>query len=111
MVGYPVKSTFTPWMRSGLSISAAGFTRIKARAGCCHSCSAKCDSGLTECFYVVAAQTFYVDPASGDQIHVLTNATGDRVSSATPGDSICLVAIDYTNWAAYSKSGTWADAN
>ena len=67
--------------------------------------------GLTECFYVVAAQTFYVDPASGDQIHVLTNATGDRISSATPGDSICLVAIDYTNWAAYSKSGTWADAN
>jgi len=67
--------------------------------------------GLTECFYVVAAQTFYVDPASGDQIHVLTNATGDRVSSATPGDSICLVAIDYTNWAAYSRSGTWADAN
>jgi hypothetical protein len=67
--------------------------------------------GLTECFYVVAAQTFYVDPASGDQIHVLTNATGDRVSSATPGDSICLVAIDYTNWAAYAKSGTWTDAN
>ena len=30
--------------------------------------------GLTECFYVVAAQTFYVDPASGDQIHVLTDA-------------------------------------
>ena len=67
--------------------------------------------GLTECFYVVAAQTFYVDPASGDQVHVLTNAVGDRISSATPGDSICLVAIDYTNWAAYSKSGTWADAN
>ena len=59
--------------------------------------------GLTECFYVVAAQTFYVDPASGDQIHVLTNATGDRISSATPGDSICLVAIDYTNWAALPR--------
>jgi hypothetical protein len=63
------------------------------------------------CFYVFAAQTLYVDPASGDQIHVLTNATGDRISSATPGDSICLVATDYTNWAAYAKSGAWADAN
>jgi hypothetical protein len=67
--------------------------------------------GLTECFYVVAAQTFYVDPASGDQVHVLTNAVGDRISSATPGDSICLVAFDHTNWAALSKVGTWADAN
>ena len=67
--------------------------------------------GLTECFYVVAAQTFYVDPASGDQVHVLTNAAGDRISSATPGDSICLVAFDHTNWAALSKVGTWADAN
>ena len=64
--------------------------------------------GLTECFYVVAAQTFYVDPASGDQIHVLTNAIEDRISSATPGDSICLVAFDHTNWAALSKVGTWA---
>jgi hypothetical protein len=63
------------------------------------------------CFYVFAAQMIYVDPATGDQIHVLTNAAGDRISSATPGDSICLVAIDYTNWAAYSKSGTWVDAN
>jgi hypothetical protein len=63
------------------------------------------------CFYVFAAQTLYVDPASGDQIHVLTNATGDRISSTTPGDSICLVATDYTYWAAYAKSGTWTDAN
>ena len=28
---YPVRSTLRPWMSSGLSISAAGFTRIKAR--------------------------------------------------------------------------------
>ena len=67
--------------------------------------------GLEYCFYTFESQTIYVDPATGDQIHVLTNAAGDRISNATPGDSICLVAIDATYWVATTRTGTWADAN
>lgn len=67
--------------------------------------------GLWYCFYTFAAQTFYVDPATGDQIHTLTNAAGDRISNATAGDSICLHAVDTTYWIPMQEVGTWADAD
>jgi hypothetical protein len=69
------------------------------------------EPGMTESFYVEVAQPLYIDPAAGDQIHVLTDAVGDRISSSTPGDSICLVAVNHTDWAVCGMVGTWTDAN
>lgn len=68
-------------------------------------------TGYRYCFYVYEAQTLYVDAASGDQIHALTNAAGDRISNAAAGSAICLTAIDSTYWVASGTVGTWADAN
>ena len=54
----------------------------------------------------------YIDPAAADQIHVLTNSAGDRISNTTSGDSVCLIAADGTYWIVIPAStGTWADAN
>jgi hypothetical protein len=68
--------------------------------------------GLNYCFYVSAAYTVNVDTASGDQIHHLTNAAGDRIQNAgTAGDSVCLVASDTTYWNPLGEIGTWSDAD
>jgi hypothetical protein len=68
-------------------------------------------TGLTYCLFNGDGNDVYIDPASGDQIHTLTNAAGDRVSNTTVGDSICLVALDGTYWLALERVGTWADAD
>lgn len=39
------------------------------------------------------------------------NSPGDRVTNTTAFDSICLQAIDTTNWVTISSLGTWADGN
>jgi hypothetical protein len=62
--------------------------------------------------YLTVAQDVDINPANGTQILVLTNATGDAISSAaTIGNSIELVALSATTWGAFSTSGTWSDAN
>ena len=68
-------------------------------------------AGLKYCLYNYDGATMYVDPATGDQVHVLTNAAGDRISNTTAGDSICLLAVDTTYWIATERTGTWSDAN
>lgn len=68
-------------------------------------------AGLNYCFYVGAAQTLAVDPATGDQIGSLTNAAGDKITNGTVGGSLCLVAADNTSWLPLGIVGTWADAN
>jgi hypothetical protein len=63
-------------------------------------------------FYVYEAQTITIQPATGDQVHHLTNATADRLQNAgTAGDSIWLVAIDGEFWIPLQETGTWSDAN
>lgn len=62
--------------------------------------------------WLTAAQDVDINPANGTQILSLTNATGDAISSAaTIGNSIELVALSTTTWAAFATSGTWTDAN
>jgi hypothetical protein len=62
--------------------------------------------------FLTAAQDVDLNPADGTQILVLTNATGDAISSAaTAGNAIELVAASATTWVAFSASGTWSDAN
>jgi hypothetical protein len=68
-------------------------------------------SGLSYCLYNYAGDNLYLDVQTGDQIHVLTNATGNKVSNSTAGDSICLLAVDTTYWIATSRTGTWTDAD
>jgi hypothetical protein len=67
--------------------------------------------GYEFCFYVFEAQQVYVDPATGDQIFDLTNASGDRIGSSTAGDFVCLLGLDGSNWLPLGSSGTWADAD
>jgi len=66
---------------------------------------------LNYCFYTFAAQEIAIDPATGDQIHHLTNAAGDTITNSTAGDSICLLAVDATYWIPLQEEGTWADGN
>ncbi len=62
--------------------------------------------------YLTVAQDVDLNPADGTQILVLTNATGDAISSAaTIGNAIELVALSSTTWGAFSASGTWTDVN
>lgn len=62
--------------------------------------------------YLTAAQDVDINPANGTQILVLTNATGDAISSAaTIGNAIELVALSSTTWGAFAVSGTWTDVN
>ena len=68
-------------------------------------------AGLSYCFYNYDGDDVLIDVQTGDQIHVLTNATGDKISNTTAGNHICLLAIDGTYWIALSASGTWTDAD
>lgn len=62
--------------------------------------------------YLTDAQDVDVNAADSTQILVLTNATGDAISSAaTIGNSIELVALSATTWGAFATSGTWSDVN
>lgn len=62
--------------------------------------------------FLTASQDVDLNPADGTQILVLTNATGDAISSAaTAGNAIELVAASSTTWVAFSASGTWTDVN
>lgn len=73
-------------------------------------------SGVLGCrytFVVGATAPVYIDPAdTTDQIQVLTNSAGDRISNAVIGSSIILQAVSANGWAAVGKEqGTWADSN
>lgn len=62
-------------------------------------------------FVTANAANFDIDPDAADQILVQTNAAGDMIRNATLGNSITIQAINATQWAPISVSGTWADAN
>jgi hypothetical protein len=66
-------------------------------------------AGLNFCFNVLDGDDVSVDAPDADQIQHYTNATSDDVENSTAGDWICLVAIDDTDWVAYSAEGTWTD--
>lgn len=60
---------------------------------------------------VTVAQNLDINPDDADQILALTNAAGDAIRNATPGNTIELVAVDATNWVAMAPYGTWSDVN
>lgn len=57
--------------------------------------------------------TTHVDPGSGDQILRLTNAAGDKITTASAGATIRLIAADATNWFAIGDvdASEWTDGN
>ena len=68
--------------------------------------------GYQYCFYVYDAYTITIKPATGDMIHALTNAAGDRIQNVgTAGDSICLLNITSVHWAPMQEVGTWSDVD
>lgn len=66
-------------------------------------------AGLEYCFVVMAAQELRPTPAAGDVINI-AGVAGDAAEYWTAnavGESLCLVAVDGTNWVATSYTGTW----
>jgi len=70
-------------------------------------------AGLNYCFYNYAGNDVIIDPIDGaDTILKLTNGPGEKLTNTTQFDSVCLVALDATNWANLETGiGTWADGN
>jgi hypothetical protein len=70
-------------------------------------------AGLYYCIGISAAQILTVNVTSGDAILGLTNAANNRIMNAgTVGDSVCLSAIDATNWLPIGAArGTWTDVD
>jgi len=68
--------------------------------------------GMEARVFLTDAQDVDINPADGTQILVLTNATGDAISSAaTAGNQITLIGISATQWITTAASGTWTDVN
>jgi hypothetical protein len=55
-------------------------------------------TGLEYTFVVGHASNLDVDPAAGDTINYITCGAGDKVRSATVGDTITLIGTDAGNW-------------
>ena len=68
--------------------------------------------GLNYCFIVMAAQELRVTPAGGDVINIAGIAAdaAEYWTANAAGESLCLVAVDVTNWVATSFTGTWTQA-
>ena len=67
--------------------------------------------GLNYCFVVMAAQELRVTPAAGDKIihgSTVMDAAEYYYADAI-GESLCIVAVDATNWIMTSSTGTWAE--
>jgi hypothetical protein len=63
-------------------------------------------------FIVADAHTVNIDPAAADLITPTCNAAGDKLqNTGAVGSYVEIIAIDDTNWAITSSSGTWSDDN
>lgn len=65
--------------------------------------------GVNYCFVVMAAQELRVTPAAGDVINIagIAAEAAEYWTANAAGESLCLVAVDTTNWIATSYTGTW----
>ncbi len=66
-------------------------------------------AGLNYCFVVMAAQELRVTPAAGDVINIagIAAEAAEYWTANAAGESLCIVAVDATNWVAISFTGTW----
>jgi hypothetical protein len=98
---YPVTAADSGASIKNTSIVSATFTLPAAAAG------------LNYCFYNYSGSDVVIDPVDGvDVILKLTNSPGDSLTNTTQFDSVCLVALDATNWVNLETGiGTWADGD
>ena len=71
-------------------------------------------TGLEFTFVVGNASNLHIDPNGTDQILHSTCAAGDRILSATVGDTVTLVGLDAGAWyvkAMYPAATDWTDAD
>jgi hypothetical protein len=90
------------------SESGTVLTNAGAGAPAAHTLPAAV-AGLNYCFVVMAAQELRPTPAADDVINI-AGVAGDAAEYWTAnavGETLCLVAVDGTNWVATSYTGTW----
>lgn len=69
-------------------------------------------AGLQYCIVNFTGDDQVIDFADATDVALNeVNSPGDRVTNTTVYDSICLAAIDTTNWVTLSSVGTWSDGN
>lgn len=69
-------------------------------------------AGLNFCIVNYDGSDQTIDFTDGTDVALNeVNSPGDRVTNTTAFDSICLMAIDATNWVTLSSLGTWTDGN
>jgi hypothetical protein len=85
-----------------------GTVFVSTAGGDCNLPAVAANMDLT--VYLNASVDVNLNPQTGDQILVLTNAAGDAISSAaTAGNYVHLRGIDDVNWIRLDSSGTWSD--
>lgn len=69
-------------------------------------------AGLNYCIYNYAGTDVIIEFTDDTDVALnQVNSPGDSVTNTTAYDSICLTAIDTTNWGTFTIVGTWADGN
>lgn len=69
-------------------------------------------AGLNYCIYNYAGTDVIIEFTDATDVALnQVNSPGDSVTNTTAYDSICLTAIDTTNWGTLTIVGTWADGN
>lgn len=101
-----------------LTVSQCGSTIYSSAAGTyvLPSISNETALGCRLTFVVGGTHQLYVDPSTDqEQILLMTNAGGDRISADAQGESVTLVAVSsglLPKWAPVGKEqGTWTDSN
>jgi len=93
-----------------LAVTASGTVQTNAGAvGAAAWTLPAAAAGLNYCFVVMAAQELRVTPAAGDAINIagVQGAAAEYWTANAVGESLCIVAVDTTNWIATSFTGTW----
>lgn len=97
---------------AALSVAASGSVQTNAGAGAAGAwVLPAAAAGLNYCFVVMAAQELRVTPAAGDKIvhgSTVMDAAEYYFADAV-GESLCIVAVDGTNWVMTSSTGTWTE--
>jgi hypothetical protein len=95
-----------------LNINESGTVQTNAGAGGAAAWTLPAAAaGVNYCFVVMAAQELRVTPAAGDKIvHGSTVMDAEEYYFADAiGESLCIQAVDGTNWVMMSSTGTWAE--
>ena len=70
-------------------------------------------AGMNYCFVVMAAQELRATPVGDDVININGTAAdaAEYWTANAVGETLCIQAVDATNWIAFSYTGTWTQQN